>query len=157
MPMPHQDESHETFMERCIPEVMGEGKEQAQAVAMCSAFWKDRGKDTAALHLDVEIADMPLTMIVANDPMSRTWGLNGVTTLDADGMLFVYDKDEFVPFTADRTQIPLVLAFYDENGDWLGSHELQPGDPGPFWPPCPFRYAVEMPLGRFVSGRLRVQ
>lgn len=112
----------------------------------------------AALHLDVALGDLERTVIVANNPMTRSLGMSGVTNLTSvTGMLFVYDTDCFVPFTADRTLIPLVLAFYDENGEMLSFQEIQPGDPGPFWPPSHFRYAVEMIPEFFVAGKLKVK
>lgn len=112
----------------------------------------------SALELLVDIGDFERTVIVANSPMTRSLGLSGMEKLtDVDGMLFVYDRDEFVPFTAERTLIPLILAFYNKDGDLLEHVLLQPGDRGPFWPPQSFRYAVEMPPELFVSGKLRVK
>lgn len=117
----------------------------------------DNSVFASALHIDVDLDDQTRTVVVANTPTTRALGLSGAAELtDVDGMLFVYDSNQFVPFTADRTLMPLILAFYDENGEMLGTHLLTPGDPGPFWPDMSFRYAVEMPPELFVSGRLRV-
>lgn len=40
MPTPRDGESRDAFMERCIPQVMGEGKEQDQAIAICSSLYQ---------------------------------------------------------------------------------------------------------------------
>src|SRR5215510_14088763 len=46
MPMkPHKGESQGDFMERCVPDLMGDGKrEQDQAVAACMTIWRDKDK-----------------------------------------------------------------------------------------------------------------
>lgn len=42
MPKPRSGESKSDFMSRCVPQVVGEGKAQDQAVAMCNAFWSEK-------------------------------------------------------------------------------------------------------------------
>lgn len=117
----------------------------------------DHSVFATALHLNCSLGDFMRTVIVANTPHTRSLGMSGMKELtDVDGMLFVYDTNQFVPFTAAKTLVPLVLAFYDEHGMFLSSHELTPGDPGPFWPSQPFRYAVEMSPDMFSHGMLRV-
>ena len=44
MPKPRKNESKDDFMKRCIPEVVGEGKPQDQAVAICANLWENRNK-----------------------------------------------------------------------------------------------------------------
>jgi uncharacterized protein with gpF-like domain len=46
MPNPRPGESRDDFLDRCIPEVIGEGREPDQAVAMCIAFYEGE-KDKA--------------------------------------------------------------------------------------------------------------
>jgi hypothetical protein len=43
MPYPSKGESKETYIARCIPYMIKEGKKQDQAVAMCHAFWEEYG------------------------------------------------------------------------------------------------------------------
>lgn len=48
MPDPRQGESREDFLDRCIPEVVAEGRDPDQAVAMCLAYYegdKDKAFD----------------------------------------------------------------------------------------------------------------
>jgi hypothetical protein len=40
MPKPNPKESRSDFLRRCIPELMNEGKEQDQAVAICIDIYK---------------------------------------------------------------------------------------------------------------------
>ena len=45
MPKPAEGESRDDYMARCMEQLVGEeGRTQAQAYAMCNAFWEERGK-----------------------------------------------------------------------------------------------------------------
>lgn len=39
MPKPKDKETKEEFMKRCIPELINEGKEQDQAIAICNSIF----------------------------------------------------------------------------------------------------------------------
>ena len=41
MPKPKEGESKEDFMERCIPILIDEGKNQDQAMAICYSIWEE--------------------------------------------------------------------------------------------------------------------
>lgn len=45
MPTPKDNESQSDFIARCIPYVVGEGKDKEQASAMCYSIWKEKGKE----------------------------------------------------------------------------------------------------------------
>lgn len=51
MPTPRDGESREEWMARCVPYLIDEGREQDQAVAICSSMWDDK------LLEDIEIED----------------------------------------------------------------------------------------------------
>jgi hypothetical protein len=55
MPKPGKNEKQKEFMSRCISQVVGEGKGQEQAVAMCSSIWENKAK--AAHHGDMKKED----------------------------------------------------------------------------------------------------
>lgn len=42
MPKPKPFERQADFVERCIPELLDEGKDRAQAVAQCYAIWQQK-------------------------------------------------------------------------------------------------------------------
>jgi hypothetical protein len=44
MPTPRKGEKKNKFMSRCISDVMGEGKEQKQAIAICFSLWSEHEK-----------------------------------------------------------------------------------------------------------------
>ncbi|MEY3370827.1 MAG: hypothetical protein RLZZ361_1497 [Cyanobacteriota bacterium] len=41
MPKPRKNENQDTFIARCIPELVREGREQGQAVAVCYSMWNE--------------------------------------------------------------------------------------------------------------------
>lgn len=41
MPKPGKNENQDQFIARCIPELVGEGREQGQAVAICYSMWNE--------------------------------------------------------------------------------------------------------------------
>ena len=46
MPTPKpSEESRDEWMDRCIPYLVDEGREQDQAVAICSSMWEEATKD----------------------------------------------------------------------------------------------------------------
>jgi len=47
MPTPKPNESKDDYMSRCIPKLVAEGKDQDQAIAICSSmFESDKRKDS---------------------------------------------------------------------------------------------------------------
>lgn len=51
-PKPKPDESRDDYMSRCIPQVIGEGKDRDQAVATCNSLWENRDK---SIHYSDEL------------------------------------------------------------------------------------------------------
>lgn len=47
MPKPNKGESKKDFISRCIPMLIKEGKEQDQAVAVCSSIWEEKDQSKA--------------------------------------------------------------------------------------------------------------
>jgi hypothetical protein len=44
MPKPSSGETKPEFMKRCVPQVINEGKNSDQAVAICNSLWNNRPK-----------------------------------------------------------------------------------------------------------------
>lgn len=102
---------------------------------------------------EVIIGDDTLVVAVANQSRLRRRGLMNVTDLgELDGMLFVMDETVRSAFTMRDTLIPLSIAFFTESGDLVDLLEMTPCDEEPcptYRPRGSYRYAVEVPLGRF--------
>src|SRR5690349_8767015 len=80
---------------------------------------------------------------VAKTPAHRRRGLMHSTSIGADGMLFEYDYSTYRPFYMQDTPLPLVIAFFDEQGNFIGSRPMQPNSTKPVIPQRPFKYAIE--------------
>lgn len=51
MPTPRNNESKQDYLKRCMVQVMGEGKDNKQAYAMCNAYWDKAKNQRSALNL----------------------------------------------------------------------------------------------------------
>jgi hypothetical protein len=81
----------------------------------------------------------------------RGLGLMYATDLGGpDGMLFRYDTPTTASFWMKNTVMPLSIAFFDGEGAYLDSFDMQPcsADPCPAYPtPSDFVYAIEVSQG----------
>ena len=90
-----------------------------------------------------------LAAACATDPRARAVGFAGRTALWRDeAMLFVFPADTRQGFTLARTGVALDLVFLDADRRVVA---IAPGVPAycPYTiaPPCPYRYALEVPGG----------
>lgn len=44
MPKPHDGETEKDFVQRCVPVLVSEGKDQKQAVAICYSMYREHRK-----------------------------------------------------------------------------------------------------------------
>lgn len=91
------------------------------------------------------IDEIPYRVKVAATTDQRRMGLSNCSDIGADGMLFSYEYPVFRPFHMSRTIIPLTIAFFDQNMNFIGSRDMEPRSTVPILPPSPFRYAIEFP------------
>ena len=90
--------------------------------------------------------------LLADTPAQQARGL--MTRRDLGGyasMVFRYGQDVTSRFYNRNVPIALSVAWFDGDGRWLGSNDLEPcpdmeGCPT-IAPPAPFRYVVEVPRG----------
>lgn len=98
---------------------------------------------------DGEVCELCLWM--ADSSRSRAQGLMGVTDLgDGDGMAFVYGAPHTGTFWMKNTPLPLSIAFFDEQGGYLDSFDMEPceAEPCPVYPTAPqFLVAIETAQG----------
>jgi HK97 family phage prohead protease len=85
MPTPRAGESREAWMERCIPEVIAEGNDEDQAVAICASMYQERSMTETQKTLTVG-----LDLKQFNDDSGEFQGYASVfNTVDADGDVIV--------------------------------------------------------------------
>ncbi len=96
---------------------------------------------------------------VADDGPSQERGLMGVTDPALGGrsaMVFSFPTDTTVAFWMKDTPMPLSIAWFDGDGAFVSSTDMQPCPAGTRSCPTyraagPYRTAVEVPLGRLGS------
>lgn len=116
------------------------------------------GFETTTITID----DVAYLVAVADDPGLRSQGLMEVEDLgDLAGMLFIFDDDTTGTFWMKNTLIPLDIAFFDAEGDFVDDTTMEPCPEVPcpsYSASGPYRYAVEVPAGDFdwLSGTERL-
>jgi uncharacterized protein len=74
---------------------------------------------------DGEVCEVCLWL--ADSDAERGRGLMGVTDLGAAaGMVFVFDEPTSGPFYMFQTPTPLSIAWFGENGGWVGAADMEP-------------------------------
>jgi len=58
LPIPKKNENQSDFINRCIPQVIGEGREKNQAIAICYSIWDESKKKKDYHYNDSDILNM---------------------------------------------------------------------------------------------------
>lgn len=86
-----------------------------------------------------------LDVEVASTRLKRQRGLAGRTPRSVkDGMLFMYDIPTYTAFTVKDMLFSLFIAWFNEDGIFIGSRTVDPG-PTPVVAPGRFKYVLELP------------
>ena len=106
---------------------------------------EDDGKIT------IRVDGIPVRVEVADSPEERRQGLMLRETLPAnEGMLFVFEREQFLSFWMKDTIIPLSIAFVSRDGKIVAIRDMEPLDERTFHQsPRPALYALEMNWGWF--------
>ena len=113
------------------------------------------GYDLGRIELtDTGGAVRSLPVWIADTDAELQRGLMGVTNFgSADGMLFVFDTTADWRFYMWQTLIPLSIAWFAEDGTFVGAAEMVPCTSDDesgcdrYSPGTPYRFAVELPSG----------
>ncbi|MFW5800725.1 MAG: DUF192 domain-containing protein [Spirochaeta sp.] len=106
--------------------------------------------DNSDLKYTVVIGEEEFRIELAVTDEQRRTGLMHVTELPANqGMLFVFDRDDYYGFWMRNTRIPLSIAFIDRNGCIREIHDMRPHSEQVVQPSVPVRYALELNQGAF--------
>lgn len=94
---------------------------------------------------------------VAKTPEQRSYGLMGRKHLGKDeGMLFIFETEDYHGFWMKNTLIPLSIAFIDKDGRIVWITDMKPLTLNSHVPPQPILYALEMNKGWFSSRGINV-
>ena len=87
---------------------------------------------------------------IARTSEEKSRGLMFRTELaDGEGMLFVFERDDFLSFWMKDTLIPLSIAFILTDGRITEIRDMEPGNLNPVRSNRSVRYALEVPQGWF--------
>jgi uncharacterized membrane protein (UPF0127 family) len=100
----------------------GTGGDERTAGVEPEGFTTVQARVTAA---DGEVCEVCLWL--ADSDAERGRGLMGVTDLGAaEGMVFVFDEPTSGPFYMFQTPTPLSIAWFGEDGHWVGAADMEP-------------------------------
>jgi len=93
---------------------------------------------------------------VAKTPEERNHGLMGRKHLGKDeGMLFIFETEDYHGFWMKDTIVPLSIAFIDKDGRIVLITDMRPQTLDSHLPPTPVLYALEMNKGWFSSHGIK--
>jgi uncharacterized membrane protein (UPF0127 family) len=109
------------------------------------------------LKIPLYIKSIKIRVEVAKTPEERNHGLMGRNHLGKDeGMLFVFEKEDYHSFWMKDTQIPLSIAFIDKEGRIVSIQDMKPLTLESHTPPQIILYALEMKKGWFSANGIKV-
>ena len=113
----------------------------------CSGLEKFEKRD---LVIEGKGGNVTVKAEIARTPAQQRQGLMYRKDLkDGYGMLFIFERDDIVPFWMKDTLIPLSIAFIASDGRILEIYDMEPGNLNPVQPSRSIRYALEMGRGWF--------
>ncbi len=94
---------------------------------------------------------------VARTPEEKAQGLMGRKHLaNSEGMLFIFDEEDYHSFWMKNTLIPLSIAFIDKEGRIVSITDMKPLTLDSHSPPKRVLYALEMNQGWFSANKIKV-
>ena len=107
--------------------------------------------------IPIYLDDKEIWVEVVRTPEERAQGLMGRKHLGEDeGMLFIFEKEDYHSFWMKNTLIPLSIAFIDREGKILKIADMEPLTLDSHPPPKPILYALEMKRGWFLTNGVQV-
>jgi uncharacterized membrane protein (UPF0127 family) len=109
------------------------------------------------LKIPLYVKSREIWVEVAKTPEEREHGLMGRNHLGMDeGMLFIFDEEDYHSFWMKDTRIPLSIAFIDKEGRIASIQDMKPLTLESHIPPQIILYALEMKKGWFSSKGIKV-
>ncbi len=110
----------------------------------------------SSLKIPLYIHQKEIWVEVARTPEERSHGLMGRKHLnEAEGMLFIFETEDYHGFWMKDTLIPLSIAFIDKDGRIVWITDMKPQTLESHVPPRPILYALEMNKGWFSSHSIK--
>jgi len=107
--------------------------------------------------IPIYLDDKEIWVEIVRTPEERARGLMGRKHLAEDeGMLFIFEKEDYHSFWMKDTLLPLSIAFIDRGGKILKIADMEPLTLDSHPPPKPILYALEMKRGWFLTNGVQV-
>jgi uncharacterized membrane protein (UPF0127 family) len=120
-------------------------------------LWISIAHSQSILRTPLYIHDKEIWVEVAQTPGERSYGLMGRKHLGKDeGMLFIFETEDYHGFWMKDTLLPLSIAFIDKDGRIVWITDMKPLTSDSHVPPKPILYALEMNRGWFYSHGVKV-
>lgn len=119
--------------------------------------WAPAGVSQEPLKIPLYIKQTEIRVEVAKTPEQRAVGLMNRDHLGKnEGMLFIFETEDFHSFWMKDTRIPLSIAFIDKDGKIVRIADMKPFTLDSHPPPKPILYALEMNKGWFLAHGINV-
>ena len=111
---------------------------------------------------EIFVGGKKIAVYWADNKREYEQGLMNVTHLSSnEGMMFVFNREEFRIFWMKDTKIPLSIGFFDKNKRLLQTIEMVPEknpqkDPTLYRSEKPAQYVLEMNKGWFQKNKIKV-
>jgi uncharacterized membrane protein (UPF0127 family) len=120
-------------------------------------LWIPIAHSQSILRIPLYIHDKEIWVEVAQTPEERSYGLMGRKHLGKDdGMLFIFETEDYHGFWMKDTLIPLNIAFIGKDGRIVWITDMKPLTSDSHVPPRPILYGLEMNKGWFSSHGVKV-
>ncbi len=120
-------------------------------------LWTPFAHSQSLLRIPLYIHGKEIRVEVAKTPEERSRGLRGRRQLGKDeGMLFIFEAEDYHGFWMKDTFLPLSIAFIDREGKIVWITDMKPLTLTSHDPPRPILYALEMNKGWFSSHGIKV-
>jgi uncharacterized protein len=134
-----------------------QGRKIEGIVLLLVLFWASVVHSQGLLKIPLYVKDKEIRVEVAKAPEERAQGLMGRKQLgDSEGMLFIFEMEDYHSFWMKNTLIPLSIAFIDKEGRILRITDMKPLTLDSHAPPKPVLYALEMKQGWFSANGIKV-
>ncbi len=119
-------------------------------------FWIPIAHSQSSLRIPLYIKSKEIWVEVAKTPEETSNGLMGRKHLGKDeGMLFIFEVEDYHGFWMKNTLIPLSIAFIDKDGRIVKITDMKPLSLQTHAPPRRVIYALEMNKGWFSSNGIK--
>ena len=132
-------------------------KIEGVSLALIFFFWTSAVQSQSLFKIPLYLNDKEIWAEVAKTPQERAKGLMGRKHLgQQEGMLFIFENEDYHAFWMKDTLIPLSIAFIDKGGRIVRITDMKPLTLESHSPPAPILYALEMRKGWFSDNGIKV-